>query len=110
MIINSKDFVETEENEEGDDFIDDILGFCKKSYRSFKSGLLKPFQIPDEKKWPNSAGDEDFFTAVYRHSRKEYFAIPEDETKFFNDAERIRFLAIVINILYHIIIIRNIII
>ena len=100
-MISSKDFVETDKYEEGDDFIDDILGFCKESYRRFKSGLLKPFEIPDEKKW--SAENEDFFTAVYRHSRKEFFAIPEDETKFFNDAERIRFVTIIINILYDII-------
>ena len=86
-----KNIVESEEDEEWDDFIDDMLEFCKRSYRSLKSGLLKPFEIPEDRKWLDSTPkNEDFFTAVYRDSRKEFFDIPEDETKFFNDAERIR--------------------
>lgn len=80
-----------EEVEEGDDVVDDLIIKAKSLYKRTKIAIKKPFLIKDP--WCGSDAHEDYFTAVYRDTRKEFFEIPADESDFFKDSDRIRMVA-----------------
>jgi len=97
---------ENENLDDGDDIVDSCITNVKKWYKTCKTAVKKPFKI--KQKWNGDSDrncgencdedcdgdcDDDYFTAVYRHDRKDFFFKPKDEENFFKDCERIRMVA-----------------
>ena len=59
-------------------------------YRRNKSWIHKPFTIEE---FPYGEKDEDYFTAIFRRDRKDYFYRPKNDADFFTERDRIRMVA-----------------
>ena len=92
-----KDDDDDEEDDEDDesfkenDSMKTYLSKIKDWYSSCKKSFWSPFEIKDDNSGI-TAEESDYYTAVYREDRKQFFNI-ENEYDFFQDRDRIRMVA-----------------